>query len=151
MTIKQLWERFYAHAREYYRFSYSRKDRSRRLTEKPSHEAQNFKCAFRFVLDKYADLPAEEFGPKKFKEIRELMIARDICRQVINRYCGRIRRVFRWAMNDELLPVGVYFGLSAMFPLKQGRTTARESLVRPKKRPRASTVLLLGHEFNLVN
>jgi integrase len=44
----------------------------------------------------------------------------------------RIKRMFRWATENELVPPSVYHGLLAVRGLERGRTTARESeTVRP--------------------
>ena len=45
----------------------------------------------------------------------------------INARVKRIRRMFRWAVENELVPASVLHGLSAVAPLKRGRTEASES------------------------
>jgi integrase len=55
------------------------------------------------------------------------MIERGWCRTLINRRVERVKRVFRWATAEELVPVGVYQALRAMPGLQRGRTAARES------------------------
>ena len=85
------------------------------------------KAAVRFVRELYADLPAGEFSPLKLKTVRDRMIAHGLARRTINQHCSRIRRLFRWGVSEELLPVTTWQALGAMQGLQRGRTTARET------------------------
>src|SRR5262249_36105192 len=40
---------------------------------------------------------------------------------------GRVKRVFKWAVAEELVPPAVYQGLAAVAGLQKGRTAAREA------------------------
>ncbi len=45
---------------------------------------------------------------------------------------GRMKRLFKWAVSEELIDETVFRGLSAVDGLKQGRMTARETVqVKP--------------------
>lgn len=55
------------------------------------------------------------------------MVRRGWCRTNINRRMDRVKRVFRWAASQELVPVTVYQALRTLAGLQKGRTTARES------------------------
>ena len=60
------------------------------------------------------------------------MIERGMCRSNINKQIGRIKRVFKWAASEELVPGHVYHALQSLAGLRRGRTEARESdPVRP--------------------
>ncbi len=60
------------------------------------------------------------------------MIEKGWCRRNVNHNVGRIKRMFRWATENELVPGTVYHALQAVAGLKRGRTQARESdAVRP--------------------
>jgi integrase len=50
-----------------------------------------------------------------------------LSRKVINRRVNRIRRMFKWAVSEELCPTGTYEALRAVSALEQGRTTAHEA------------------------
>lgn len=53
-------------------------------------------------------------------------------RKLINQRVGRVRRVFRWAVENELVPVTVLQALAAVQGLKAGRSAARETeLIAP--------------------
>jgi len=48
-------------------------------------------------------------------------------RRYINDHVGRIRRMFRWAASEELLPVAAYEALRSVEGLRKGRCGARET------------------------
>ena len=51
----------------------------------------------------------------------------DLSRSVINNRVNRIKRVFKWAVSEELIPTRIYEGLRTVAGLRYGRTTARET------------------------
>jgi hypothetical protein len=63
-----------------------------------------------------------EFGPIKLKEVRNSMIAAGMCRTNINRTVHRLKRVFSWAVESELVDAKVYEALRSVAALKAGRT-----------------------------
>lgn len=85
------------------------------------------KAAVRPLAALYGDLPAADFSPLKLKSVRHKLIAADLCRGVINGHISRIKRVFRWAVENELVPPSVYHGLQAVRGLAKGRCSARET------------------------
>lgn len=72
-------------------------------------------------------MKADEFGPLRLKAVREVMIAKGWCRKTVNGQVGRIKRMFKWAAENELVPPHLYHGLHAVQGLKLGRTSAREN------------------------
>src|SRR5205814_939036 len=80
----------------------------------------------------YGRIRAEEFGPLKLKAIREEMIKKDWSRLTINGRIHRIRKMFSWAVENELLSAEKLEALRAVQGLKRGRSSAREAKpVRP--------------------
>ncbi len=75
----------------------------------------------------YSDTQADEFGPLKLKAVREHLVTQGLCRTETNKRIGRIKRVFKWAVSEELVLAGVHEALSTVTGLKFGRTSARES------------------------
>ena len=60
------------------------------------------------------------------------MLSADLCRGVVNHRINRIKRFFKWAVSEELMPVSVYESLRTVAGLRLGKTEARESdPVRP--------------------
>jgi len=93
----------------------------------PTGEVQNIREALRPLTTPYGRLPASQFGPTALKVVRQAMIDAGWCRNHINQQIHRIRRVFRWAVENELTPPSSLHGLLAVTPLKRGRCNVRES------------------------
>lgn len=93
----------------------------------PTSEVDNFRLSLRPLRKLFGKLPAAEFSPLKLKAIREHLVAADVSRGVINQRTGRIKRLFRWAVAEELVPESVYRALLAVEGLKMGRSAARET------------------------
>lgn len=47
--------------------------------------------------------PVEQFGPLALKAVREAMVVKGWTRGTVNAEVGRIRRIFRFAVENELL------------------------------------------------
>jgi integrase len=54
------------------------------------------------------------------------MIQAGRCRPVVNKDVNRIKRMFRWGVEHELVPVTVYQALQTVAGLRKGRSDARE-------------------------
>jgi len=122
LTVVELIAHFWKHAQSYYR----------RLDGTPTTEIGNFRLALRPLKELYGRTPADAFGPKSLKVVRQHMIDLGWARTNINAMVSRIRHVFRWAAENELVPPEIYYGLRAVPGLKRGRTRARETEpVRP--------------------
>lgn len=93
----------------------------------PTGEMPNVKDALRPVAELYGNTFAGEFGPRALKAVRQAMIETDLCRNVINSRVNRVRRMFKWAVENELVQPHVLEGLRAVAPLLQGRSVARET------------------------
>lgn len=99
---------------------------------RPTDEQAGIRAALRHVRRLYGRTPAREFGPLKLKAVRQAMIEADLSRGVTNQYVNRIRRMFRWGAENELVPVDVYQALTTVSGLRKGRSAARETdPVRP--------------------
>jgi integrase len=94
---------------------------------KPTKEFTVLHYAMRPVRELYGVTLASEFGPLKLKAVRQAMIAADLSRGLINRRIGAIKRIFRWAVSEELIPPSVYEALRTVAGLERGRTAAREA------------------------
>jgi integrase len=121
-TVNQVIHGFWQHAKIHYR----------KPDGTPARELDNFRPALRPLRRLYGPSPAGKFGPMSLKALREHMIGLDWCRSHINKQISRIKSVFRWAVENELVPTSVHYGLSAVKGLQRGRTDAREAkAVRP--------------------
>ncbi len=93
---------------------------------KPTDEQPGIKAALRHIKQLYGKTLARDFGPLALEAIREQMIKRGNSRKYINKNIGRIRRMFKWGVAKQLVPVEVYQALMTMDGLKKGKTLARE-------------------------
>lgn len=76
----------------------------------------------------YGGLPVGEFRPLTLKALRQKLIDRGTwCRSTINKAIGVIKRMFKWAAENELIPAEVHHRIQAVSGLRQGRSEARES------------------------
>jgi integrase len=88
---------------------------------KRTSEQDNIRQALRFAKNLYGHTPAIKFGPLALKSVRETMIVAGRCRNLINKDVSRIRGMFRWAVENELLPVTVYQSLMTVPGLAKDR------------------------------
>lgn len=90
-------------------------------------EVGNIKDALRPVRKLYGHTPAAEFGPAAYKAVRATMIEAGLARSTVNNRLGKVRRVWRWGVECELLPADAYHRLQAVAPLRKGRDDVREA------------------------
>jgi integrase len=114
--VGEIVPRFMAHARVYYR----------RANGEPTSEPTTIRHALRPLIKFFAEVPANQFGPRKLKELQERMIELGWSRGTINRAINRVRLCFSWAASEELIRPEVVMGLKTVPGLKKGRTNARE-------------------------
>ena len=83
--------------------------------------------ALRIVKLLYGRTPAEAFGPLAIKACRRKMVEKGWSRTYVNAQVDRVRRMFRWAAEEELVSGAVYQNLRTVAGLRAGRTEARET------------------------
>lgn len=115
LTVGELLSRYRKFAESYYVYQ-----------GKPTKEFVNLKYAMRPLRQLYGSTLASDFGPLKLKAMQQHFIELGICRTQVNRRIDKIRRLFKWAVSEELIPSMVTHGLQAVTGLRYGRTTARE-------------------------
>jgi len=93
----------------------------------PTSEANNIRIALRPLIRLHGRCRARDFSPRKLKDVRDAMIDVGCVRTSINRQIGRIRRMFRWAVENEYVPVEIYSTLATVAGLRAGRSDAVES------------------------
>lgn len=97
-----------------------------------TNEVRMIQAAASVLRELYGRTEARDFGPKALKECQQAMIRKDWCRTHINKQIGRLRRMFKWAVSEELIPGSVNESLQCVSGLKRGRSGAREGQkVRP--------------------
>jgi integrase len=124
ITVSQLCAAFWKHAQKHYVLPDGRQ----------SHELGSYAVVIRATRALYGSLPVSRFGPKALKAVRETLIGgtapkmrRPGSRKTINKHVGRIRRIFKWGVAEEMVPETAYRALLAVDGLQQGKSEARES------------------------
>jgi integrase len=116
-TIADLILAFWRHAEVHYRHP----------DGTPTSELANYRQSLRLLRKMYEDEPTAKFSPSKLKAIRARWVADGICRQQINLRVGRLKRVFKWGVSEEMVRVEVWQALCAVQGLQAHRTQAVES------------------------
>lgn len=127
LTVAELIARFWAWALDYYR------DKDGR----PTGETENIKWALRPLNALFGSTSAAQFGPRRFKAVREVMVTgyhhsefgvqRPLSRRTVNSRARRVKQLFRWGVAEELVPPAVAWALREVPALAAGRTQARET------------------------
>src|SRR5262249_53768352 len=102
VTVNELLLAYYRHAHHYYGWT---KDPTR-------GDRVSLRDALRVVRRLYGHTLARDFGPLALKACRARMIHKGWARTYINAQVDRVRRMFRWAAEEELLPGSVHDNLA---------------------------------------
>ncbi|MEZ6195179.1 MAG: hypothetical protein R3F20_05535 [Planctomycetota bacterium] len=98
LTISELILAFWEHAKAYYRSEGEVK-----------HELGRIRDALRPLRRLYGSTLAREFGPKRFRALREHVVSKgNWSLRTLNDQMARVKRAFRWATEEELIPPSVY-------------------------------------------
>ncbi|MBT6154327.1 MAG: site-specific integrase [Planctomycetaceae bacterium] len=109
---------------------------------KPTSEQTSLKLALRPLKALHGSTLVREFGPLSLEVVRERMIDANITRNRINQHVGRIRRMFKWGVSKELIPVTTFQSLMTVEGLRKGRSRAKESKrIRPVRWSHVETTL----------
>lgn len=94
-------------------------------------EIEKIKLALRELRAHYGKTLACQFGPLALKSLQS-HFAETLSRRTVNMRVDIIRRLFKWATSNEMVPVSVYQAIMTVEGLRQGRSKAKESKkVRP--------------------
>lgn len=115
-TVRIVAAAFMAHAETHYR----RADGTQTL------EVQWYGSSIEDLVLMYGTTPAREFGPLGLKAVRQKMIDRGWERKPINSRVARIKRLFKWAASEQLVPVETFQALETVAGLSEGRSKAIE-------------------------
>lgn len=135
LTISELILLFWPWAEQHYRHA----------DGTPTHEIEEYRQSMRPLKRLYGHTVAKDFGPLALKAVRQAMIdgnwlteaekkerietgrRLNWCRGVVNKRVSRIRRMFRWAVENELVKSDGLHALEAVKGLERGRSAARET------------------------
>ena len=82
------------------------------------------RSTIRVLNSVYGLTPAKDFGPLALKAVRQQMVDKGWVRDTVNAAVGRVRRIFKHAVADELIAPSILQRLQAVSPLLMGRTEA---------------------------
>jgi integrase len=116
LTVAELIKRYRQHVYQHYV-----------KNGKPTSEQHSIACALRFVRELYYSELVADFGPLALKAVRLKMVEAGYARTTVNYSVHRIRRMFRWGVENELLPASILQALEAVTALVKGKTNARET------------------------
>ncbi|MFZ1936432.1 MAG: site-specific integrase [Thermoguttaceae bacterium] len=116
ITVVELCAAYLDFAQAYYR-------KADRLTS----QAYIIRQAMRPLRELYGHTRAADFGPLAVQVVKTHLIQRGLARKTVNHVLGTIKRIFKWAVAQELAPVTVYQGLLTVAGAAKGRTKARET------------------------
>jgi integrase len=134
LSVNELLLAYYKHAVAYYGFD----------ADKRRGDAANLRDALRVVKDLYGSTSARDFGPLALKACRRRMVELGWSRTYVNAQVVRVRRVFRWAVEEELVPAAVLQALRAVDGLRRGKADVRETQ-KVKPAPVADVEAALPH------
>ena len=123
LSVSEVCLRFWRHAEVYYRL----------VDGSASDELHTFRYSLDPLLRLYGNTDANRFGPVALKALRQQMIdGGKLCRRTINQRIDHIKRVFKWAVSEELVPPAVYEGMKSVAGLRKGHAGTYD---RPKVKP----------------
>jgi integrase len=90
-------------------------------------EQVTFASSMKPLKELYSRTKVTDFGPLSLKAVRQKMVESGLARSTVNRYVNRVRHIFKWGCENELVPSNVLLALKAVAGLRYGRSEAREA------------------------
>ena len=115
LSVNELILQYWNHAKDYYV-----------KNGQPTSEQGTIKSALRPLRRLYGDRSTDDFTPLGLKAVRTQYVSEGLCRATVNRYVSHIKRMFKWAVENELVQVEVWQALQAVSGLKKGRSEAED-------------------------
>lgn len=126
LTVVELCSAYLTYAKRYYV-----------KNGRPTAQMDTVRRAIRLANKLYGQARVVDFGPLALRAVQEHMVKNPVVhpitkqqsaysRSTINSTCGAVKRMFKWGVSVELIPVAVHQALTTVPGLKKGRTPARE-------------------------
>ena len=113
LSVAELLLAFLRHAETYYS-----------KNGKPTAEVDCFRSAMRPVRELFGLIRAVDFSPLNLCAVQQKYVDRGWCRKFVNASTNRIRRIWKWAVSQGLIPSERWTALTSVPGLKEGHTTA---------------------------
>ena len=102
---------------------------------RPTLEQNKTQLVLRELRKLYGSLKAGEFGPLRLKTVRSTQERKGHGRRYLNDQIARIVRMFRWGVENELVPAACLYGLQSVRGLRVGEcSTPDPEPIRPVSR-----------------
>ena len=75
---------------------------------KPTSQLGLIKRSLKPLRELYGNEAAADFGPTKLKAVRETFVAKGFTRNTCNENTARIKRLFSWGVQEQLVAETVY-------------------------------------------
>ena len=76
----------------------------------------------------FGTLPAYEFKARRLKQLRELWVGNGWSRGYVNDHVARLKRMYKWATSEEMVPTDVYHSLCSIDSLRAGKCKAHDNI-----------------------
>jgi len=119
LTINELVLAFRRHAAQHYV-----------KNGKPTSEIHCLKAATDPLFEVYGFTAVDEFGPLMLKAVRQKFVEQGWVRESCNKGVNRIRLVFKWGVENEMVHPTTLQKLQAVAALLKGRTEAHDNAPR---------------------
>jgi integrase len=116
IRVKDVAECFRSFASTRFAFQYQELSRVNRLCDE--------------LIELYGDDLAVDFGPKRLKQMQRRWVSKDLSRPYVNRLVKLVRRMFKYAVSEELIAAETHRRLQTVEALRFGATEAREPELR---------------------
>ena len=134
------------------------------------HGVSTWTGLLNFVVREVGEYLCSDFGPLDLKDVRQTLVdegmhgppeieqitkkkrkySKPLTRHYVNQCVDRIRRIFRWGVENELVPPDVLTALRAVQGLRIGRTTAPENEpIEPADPAAVDAVLAILHPIGV--
>ena len=121
----------------------------RRPDGTPTGESDNIKDALRPLRRLFGDFAGDAFKPANLKTLQDHLIRSGLARSTVNKRVNLIRRMFKWAARESLIPAQVAMDLAVVDGLRRGRTVAREpEPIRPA--PESDVLAIKEHASSTI-
>ena len=115
ITVVEICAAYWKHCQDYYV-----------KNGKPTDEQAGIKAAMKRLKEEFGRLPVSELGPLKIKALQQRFVGDGVSRYYVNKSINRLKRMFRWAVSEELIPPSISQAIDSVTALKKGRTKAYE-------------------------
>jgi len=120
VTLNEILPAFWTHAQT----RYVRADGSK------TSEVEKYRAVTKMLRGLYGSRPAVEFGVLQMKVVVHGVDRPRVATGDDNYRIRRVKRLFKWAAAEGLVPAGVFHALQVVSGLQRGRTTASEGAKR---------------------